>query len=345
MIKTQKQPFIIPVFIPHAGCPHQCVFCNQAAVTGVKRRIISPEHLRILIRGYLRYNEQQLKPVQIAYYGGNFLGLQNDDILMLLREADQFVKAGTVDSIRFSTRPDTVTRERLNIISRFPVSTVEIGVQSMNDAVLAASGRGHTASDTEKAAKHLKERGYRLGMQMMVALPGSDEDKDIASARSIASLSPDFVRIYPTAVLKDSLLARWHGDGKYEPLSLESCVTLVKKIYLLFREKNIPVIRMGLQASEDLDKGISLVAGPYHPAFGHLVFSEIFLDMASALLRKAGDIHTKSLILKVHPRSISKMRGLRNRNIEILKSEFHPDSVNVVADPSVGEEEVNADFV
>ncbi len=335
-----KKPFIIPVFIPHAGCRFQCAFCNQAAITGVKRRIISPEHLRILVNGYLRYNGQQRKPVQIAYYGGNFLGLQNDDILMLLREADQFVKAGTVDSIRFSTRPDTVTHERLDMVSSFPVSTVEIGVQSMDDGVLTAARRGHTAADTEKAAKYLKARGYTVGMQMMTALPGSDEDKDIDSARKIADLAPDFVRIYPTAVVKDSLLARWYDEGKYQPLSLEAAVTLVKKIYFLFREKGIPVIRMGLQASEDLDKGISLVAGPYHPAFGHLVFSEIFSDMASSLLREAGDIAHRTVSLRVNPRSISKMRGLRNRNIEILKSEFHPDSINVIADTSLGEEEV-----
>lgn len=345
MMKTQKQPFIIPVFIPHAGCPHQCVFCNQTAVTGVTRRIISPEHLRILVSSYLRYNGQQRKPVQIAYYGGNFLGLQDDDILMLLREADQFVKAGSVDSIRFSTRPDTVRSEQLKRVKNFPVSTVEIGVQSMDDSVLAASGRGHSAWDTEKAMECLKAEGYQTGLQMMVGLPGSDENKDMATAWKIADLSPDFVRIYPTVVLKDSLLARWHSEGKYQPLSLESCVTLVKKIYLLFREKNIPVIRMGLQAAEDLDKGISLVAGPYHPAFGHLVFSEIFLDMASALLRTAGNISHQKILLKVHPRSISKMRGLRNRNIEILTSAFQPDSIDVLADPCAGEEEVNAEFI
>ncbi len=155
----------------------------------------------------------------------------------MLNESAKFVESGKVGSIRFSTRPDTITNERLDILKEYPVSTIELGVQSMDDRVLTMAKRGHTSSDTVKAVAVLKERGYEIGLQMMVGLPGDDEATSLATGRRIADLAPDFVRIYPAVVLKNSLLAKWYKEGKYTPLSLEPCVTLVKKLHLLFLKK------------------------------------------------------------------------------------------------------------
>ncbi|QTA85751.1 elongator complex protein 3 [Desulfonema magnum] len=336
-MKPSEKPFVIPVFIPHVGCPHQCIFCNQTAVTNVKREIISPEHLRLLINGFLNYKGAHRKTVQIAFYGGNFLGINRKDMEMLLQEAAWFVHEGKADSIRFSTRPDTINDKRLDMIKDFPVATIEIGAQSMDNQVLRMAHRGHTATDTEKAAYLLRERNYELGIQMMTGLPGDDETKTLDTARGIAGLSPDFVRIYPTLVLEKSMLAQLYNSGKYSPMSLEECVTLVKKIYLLFREKKIPVIRMGLQVSEDLEKGAKILAGPYHPAFGHLVHSEIFLDMAVSSISDLGNGPYEAISIKVHPRNISEMRGLKNKNIEILKNRFQVNTIDIVPDASVSE--------
>ena len=339
------RPFIIPVFLPNFGCPHQCAFCNQPAITGIKHNTFPPEKLRFLIHEFLQFKDKNRSPVQIAFYGGNFLGLKEHYLKALLDASGQFVESGEVDGIRFSTRPDTITNERLDILKEYPVTTIELGVQSMDDQVLAMAKRGHTAGDTIKAVGLLKERGYTIGLQMMVGLPGDDEATSLATGRSIADLAPDCVRIYPTVVLKNSLLARWYKHGQYTPLSLEPCVTLVKKLYLLFDEKKIPVIRMGLQASKDFENEATILAGPYHPAFGHLVYSEIFLDMVKDHLRSNREFTQTAfdtLLIKVHPQSISKMRGLKNKNIEILKNTFPITSIAIIPDQSVA---INASSV
>jgi len=337
--ESKDRPFIIPIFLPHAGCPHQCVFCNQKAITGVRRNIPSPEALRAQISNFLNYNRKGKKTVQVAFYGGNFLGQPKKDIEYLLYEANKFISAGKVDSIRFSTRPDTVNNERLDMLNGLPVSTVELGVQSMDDQVLAMSKRGHTASDTERAIHRLKKRNYEIGLQLMVGLPGDDETRSLTTGRRIAEFSPDFVRIYPTLVLSNSQLAGWYKKGKYIPLSLEAGVAATKKLYLLFAHENIRVIRMGLQISTDLEKGTAILAGPYHPAFGHLVFSDIFLDRATSIL-KSEIIPTDTVSINVHPHSISKMQGLKNRNIEILKRNFYLKSIRIVPDVSLGENQL-----
>jgi histone acetyltransferase (RNA polymerase elongator complex component) len=328
---------IVPVFLPHAGCPHRCAFCNQAAVTQVSQPALSPERLQSKIVEFLNFNRKARHPVQIAFFGGNFLGLKENYIISLLDDAEKFVTAGKADSIRISTRPDTIHEERLSILKLYSVSTIEVGVQSMDDQVLATAKRGHTASDTERAVTLLKERNYQIGLQMMVGLPGDNETKSMATGRKIADLRPDFVRIYPTIVLSDSLLAQWYEEGKYSPLTLEACVTLVKNLYLLFKGEQIPVIRMGLQASEELENGATVLAGPYHPAFGHMVHSEIFLDMAISILESEKS-RNGGILIKVHPLSISKMRGLKNKNIETLKHRFQIQSLEVVPDSSLAED-------
>jgi len=334
---STPRPFIIPIFIPHAGCPHQCVFCNQVSITGAKNKMATPAGLRFQIREFLKYKKENRKPVQIAFFGGNFLGLKTEEIKSLLDSAVEFVSDGQVDGIRFSTRPDTINERSLEMIKDYPVSTVELGVQSMDDQVLVLAGRGHSASDTIRAVEQLKERHFRIGLQMMVGLPGDDETGALTTTQGIADLGPDFVRIYPTLVVRNSRLAGWYKSGNYAPLSLEEGVSLVKKIYLNFIKAGIDVIRMGLQASGDLEDGTIVLAGPYHPAFGHLVHCEIFLDMAIAEIESANSLK-ETLTIFVNPRSISKMRGLNNTNIKRLKEQFHFQSIEVVPDASFPED-------
>ena len=275
--------------------------------------------------------------MQIAFYGGNFLGMSEKHIRPLLAEAARFVEKGAVDSIRFSTRPDSIDPEHIDIFKDFPVSTVELGAQSLDDRVLAISRRGHTAMDTAKAVYLLKDHGYEVGIQIMVGLPGDDQEKLMKSAQRVAQLKPDVVRIYPTVVMTGSPLAKWYHSGQYEPLSLEECVTLVKQLYLLFKKKDIRVIRMGLQASEELLEGSSILAGPYHPAFGHLVHAEIFFDMAISALAST-EIGDNGIIIHVHPKSISKMRGLKNENIRKLQKRFRITAVDIIPDAAVAED-------
>jgi histone acetyltransferase (RNA polymerase elongator complex component) len=339
MRNNPPKPFIIPVFLPHAGCPHQCVFCNQVSITGAKQKALETDQFRHQILEFLKYKKSGRKPVQISFYGGNFLGLKIDEIIRLLDLAAEFTAQGQVDSIRFSTRPDTITAEPLNIISEYPVETVELGVQSMDDHVLALAERGHSAADTIQAVQRLKEHEYSIGLQMMVGLPGDNEARSLTTAEKIAAMQPDFVRIYPTLVVNKSKLARWYQNGTYAPLSLAEAVTRVKKLYMLFRECNIRVIRMGLQASEDLENDSTVLAGPYHPAFGHLVYSEVFFDAAQEALDSIKTL-SDTITISVNPGSVSKMRGLNNENIEKLKKRYQLKYIAVVPDASLAADEL-----
>jgi len=327
-------PFIIPVFLPHAGCPHQCVFCNQVSITGRRHDAIDPDQIRSHIHQFLQYKSKRLKPAQISFYGGNFLGLNPGDITGLLDLAADFIRQGQVESIRFSTRPDTITPETLSIVARYPVETIELGVQSMDDHVLAQTERGHCAADTVRAVEQLKAHQFNIGLQMMAGLPGDNEVRALTTAEKIAALEPDFVRIYPTVVVRNSKLARWYQEGRYTPLALDEAVTLTKRIYLLFKKHNLPVIRMGLQAAEDLEDDSTVLAGPYHPAFGHLVYSEVFFDAAREAIESLKTF-SDTITIVVNPRSISKMRGLNNTNIEKLKRQYDFKSVEVVPDPNL----------
>jgi len=326
--------FIIPVFIPHAGCPNQCIFCNQNTVTGEKKGIPSQEELNRIITEFLNYKGKNRGKVQIGFYGGNFLGLGIDRIEQLLCVAAKYVTNGLVDSIRFSTRPDTIDNNNLDFLKNFPVSTIELGVQSMDDSVLALARRGHSSSDTKNAVALLKKKSFNIGLQMMIGLPGDDESRSLYTANRISELSPDFVRIYPTVVLAGSPLAVLYKKGKYAPLSLEEGVSITKKVYLVFSAKKIKVIRMGLQATDDLREGTSILAGPYHPAFGHLVYSEIFLDNMIDVLQSES-VLPEEISIRVHPKSVSKLRGLKNGNIDKIKRLFDIKSVQVVPDPSL----------
>ncbi len=330
---AESRPFIVPVFLPHAGCPHQCAYCNQSSITGTHAMPASKDVHR-QIKNFLGYRRQQPQNIQIAFFGGNFLGIQTQTLQRLLADATEYVTAGHVSSIRFSTRPDTVNGQQLDLIKKFPVSTIELGVQSMNNSVLKCSNRGHTAEDSINAAQLLKNNEYEVGVQLMVGLPGDSAQRLGASAQAVARLKPDFVRIYPTVVLSGSPLAAWYQKGDYVPLSLAEAVSQVKDLYLLFKRQKIRVIRMGLQASEDLQNAPTILAGPYHPAFGHLVYSEIFLDMAIAAI-KSENLSGEVLCLHVHPHSVSKMRGLKNGNIKQLCQKFDLQTVDIVTDDSL----------
>lgn len=344
---AKRRPLIVPVFLPQQGCPHQCVFCNQTTITGVQPRHSLEKELRWQVQRFLNLQKRPPQRIQIALFGGNFLGLPRDDIIALLTRAADILKPYPDSGIRFSTRPDTITRERLALIHKFPVQTVEIGVQSMHDRVLACSNRGHSADDAIKAASLLKQHPYEMGVQMMTGLPGDSPPQTIESAQRIAALKPAFVRIYPTLVLKNSPLARQYQNGRYTPPSLEQSVGLVKQIWRLFNHHDIPVIRMGLQVSETLIRQGEILAGPFHPAFGHLVYESMFYDQAAGMIQTAlaDSLEAQTrLVVKVHPGDVSKLRGLNNRNILRLKKKLNLPHLKVKPDKGVERNCVGVEF-
>jgi len=316
------KPLVIPIFTPHLGCPHKCAFCNQSIITNEKISLPDAEKIQKEVDTYLKFKGKRGK-VQLAFFGGTFLGLDETYRTNLLATAQKLVQEKKIDSIRFSTRPDTITKKSLDSLKAYYVRTIELGVQSMDNRVLSFANRGHRAEDTEHASFLLKKYGFETGMQMMVGLPKDTDDTAMETAEHIAALSPAFVRIYPLIVLKGSLVHKWYRKGQYNPLSLSHCITLVKNIFHVFNKKNIPVIRMGLQASEFLQDKDSMAAGPWHPAFGHLVFSEMFFDKVEDCLEKVSIPPGQEAVLQVNPCFESRLRGNKNDNIKKLKR-LHP---------------------
>ena len=331
--------FVVPVFLPHAGCPHRCVFCNQNTLARPSSGRPPAQDWRAAAVDFLRFRGTRRTRSEIAFYGGTFLGLPGQRLRELLAEAAALVREHRLDGIRFSTRPDSVSEATLAIVADYPVATIELGVQSMSDAVLQESGRGHTAADTEQAVALLQRRGYRVGLQLMVGLPGDDDERLAETGRRIAALAPDFIRSYPTLVLAGSELEGRFRAGRYHPLSLERAVELSAGLYRLFRARRIPVARTGLQATRDLDPGGAVVAGPHHPAFGQLVQSACFRAALFAALRQA-PIAGASVRLLVHPRSLARLRGHRGETVERLKADFGWGRVAVGADESLPEDAV-----
>lgn len=250
-----------------------------------------------------------------------------------------YVARGVVRGLRFSTRPDTITSETLGLISGFPVSTIELGIQSMNDRVLDICRRGHTARDARRAMTLLRNKPYRVGLQMMVGLPGDTPEQALASGEAIAALDPDFVRIYPTLVLKDSPLARWHAQGRYTPMPLDHAVELVRNLLAIFLGKGIKVVRMGLQPTLDLNAGAGVAAGPFHPAFGELVYTALWRDALGRCLA-SHSLKGRSLGIQVHPSILSRVRGYENNNFKWISKEFKPNRVTIRTAPALASDMV-----
>jgi histone acetyltransferase (RNA polymerase elongator complex component) len=328
--RGRSRPLVIPIFLPHAGCPHRCVYCNQYAAGGGDTATPSDQALHGQIESYLACRNPRRDRVQIAFFGGNFLGLPEETVRRYLSVAVPYVRSGRVDGLRFSTRPDTLDRRRLRLIAPYPVQTVEVGAQSLCDEVLVAAGREHTAEDTVRAVGRLHAHGYEVGIQLMVGLPADDGTRSLATARRAVALRPHFVRIYPTLVLENTPLAKRYRRGVYRPLTLQAAVEQVASLYRCFAQAGIPVVRMGLQASADGRLESAVLAGPHHPAFGHLVLSEVFLGRAAAILSRGS--RSRGIRIYVHPRDVSRMRGQNNRNLELLKERFALAALAVKAD-------------
>jgi histone acetyltransferase (RNA polymerase elongator complex component) len=331
-------PLVIPIFIPHSGCPHQCVFCNQTAITGQKATLPDAARVAEIIETYLAHSVPRSR-VEVAFFGGNFLGLAPGQISDLLESVRPFLDTGVVHGIRFSTRPDTVTKDRLKQIGTFPVSLVELGVQSMDDQVLAQANRGHTRNDTCRAMDLLDSFHMNAGVQIMAGLPGDTREGVIQTAQVLADMHPKTARIYPALVLKNTLLARWYQNGTYQPLTLDQAVDISGRAYGVFNQAGVTVIRMGVHMS-DAQMG-SILAGPWHPAFGHLVFSRILYRKTIRKIQALGTtMLSGSIQLRIHPSEESRLRGDRNSNLHRMKKKFPGIDFRVWPDPAMAIDQV-----
>ena len=320
----------VALFVPHAGCPHRCSFCDQRAIAGTEERLTPDKVEAACLQAESRITLPG-RQAELAFFGGSFTALPKKEMCALLDAALPFVRRGVFRGIRLSTRPDCVDEGILAALAGRSVTAVELGAQSMDDAVLVQNGRGHTAADVERAAGLIRARGLSLGLQMMTGLPGSTPDTDRETAARLAALRPDTMRIYPTVALRGTPLDGMVRSGAYIPPTLEETVALCAELLLFFEEeRDIPVIRLGLHASQDLEQ--NRVAGPWHPAFRELCEGRIYRDRAASLLRECG-IPPGPVRLLVHPRALSAMIGQRRGNVVWFRERGY--RVEVEGDPAL----------
>lgn len=311
----------IPIFIPHLGCPHLCVFCNQRSISGAQT--FDPKAVDAQIQEALDSTCAD-DTAEIAYFGGSFTGIDKQLMCYLLDVAERYVQnpmAGKahVVGIRMSTRPDYISQEILQILSRYSVHTVELGVQSMDDGVLIASERGHSADCAESACRMLLDAGYDVVGQMMIGLPGSTVQKEVETARRLCALGVQAARIYPTVVFADTELCRQMQQGAYTPLSNQEAVIRSAAVLSVFEQHGVQVIRIGLCATDHLSDPTCAVAGANHPAMGELVRSELYYEKLRKLLAGAqAPVQT----VYIPARELSVAIGQHRHNLLRLQGEF-----------------------
>lgn len=324
-----KKQYIIPIFVPHLGCPNDCIFCNQKSISGQKKNMTKEEAKKI-IDNYLENIKNEETQVEIAFYGGSFTAIEKKLQEELLETAYEYIKNGKVESIRISTRPDCINKETLKRLKKYKVKTIELGVQSSNDYILKRANRGHTFEDVKKASKMIRWHGFKLGHQIMVGLPESTKIDEINTAKALIKLKPKMVRIYPVLVVKNTKLEKEYQEGQYEPLPLVQAVEVCKELVRMFADKKIKIIRIGLQNTEEISdpesKQSEVVAGPYHPAFRQLVESSMWYDSIVGKIKKL-NMKVKEVEVSVNPIDANNVIGHKKENILKLKDIYDVDLI------------------
>lgn len=308
---------IIPVFVPHLGCPNDCVFCNQRRISGAQEPA-GVENVKNAIESAAALPRNGAKR-QLAFYGGSFTAIPSCQQEALLGAAKEYLDRGEIDAIRLSTRPDAIDGAVLARLKRYGVETIELGAQSLCDEILLLSGRGHTAEDVVSASKQIKAAGFRLILQMMTGLPGDSVGRTVDTAKKIIALHPDGVRIYPTVIVRDTALYDLWQAGEYKEHTVADAVEYCAAIVPLFEAAGIPIIRLGLNPTDELSGGAA-AGGAYHPALGELVKSRLMLDKMRAVLN--GVPAGSRVTLGVNKSRVSQAVGQHRGNVSRLTAEF-----------------------
>jgi histone acetyltransferase (RNA polymerase elongator complex component) len=303
----------ISLFVPHMGCPHQCSFCNQKTISGSVKEL-TPEEVTGVLESAVAYGVDS-ENTEIAFFGGSFTAIEYEYMISLLEATVPFIKNGDFCGIRISTRPDAIDENILKTLKKYNVTSIELGAQSTDSDVLVINKRGHTHQHIIDASHLIKEYGFSLGLQMMTGLLGDTPEKSLKTCEDIIALKPDTVRIYPTITLEGTYLGELYKKGRYKPQTLEEAVELCGRLLKRFYENDIEVIRLGLHSGGNVEEGY--LAGPYHPAFGELCLSSLYLQIAREEIARS-DIRNKEITLFVNPTEISKMTGQKAINKKIL---------------------------
>ncbi len=327
-----RKHFTIPVFIPMEACPFHCIYCDQVKISGTQD-IPTVDEIKSIVEAHLTTMPSDAT-IEVGFFGGTFTGLPPVVQEKFLLAVQPFIDNGRIRSIRLSTRPDQIGEQILSLLKNYPVETIELGAQSMDDEVLRRSGRGHKAADTINAAKLIREQGFRLGLQMMIGLPGDNREKCLTTAREFVSMKAKDVRIYPTLVIRGTPLEKLFLKKTFQPLSLEKAVAVAADVTGVFADAGVNIIRMGLHPSEGLLNGDDLVAGPFHVSFRELVMTEIW---RRRLVQIPTADKKQLLLISVPPGQLNYAVGYRAANRKFLEKQH--GAVKFSMDPSLKNQE------
>lgn len=332
--------YIIPIFVPHEGCPHDCVFCNQNSITGSKNKI-NALYVRNTVENYLstiNMNKSEGAVIEISFFGGTFTGIDIELQRELLSAAYEYKKNKIINYIRLSTRPDYINREILDNLKEFEVDIIELGVQSFDKDVLKSSRRGHDSKTVEKACYLIKEYGFILGIQLMLGLPGDTFEKDMYSAEKTVELKPDIARIYPALVIKNTAMEVMYRKGEYTPYTLEECIEIGKRVYAMLVTNNIKVIRVGLQPTEEINDKCEVVAGPFHSSIRELIEGKLLNDMICSILRNE---ELGSVEIAINNKDISKLYAFKKKFFNETKKFLQGIKIDVKQDQELSRGTIN----
>lgn len=329
-----KSHYIIPIFVPNEGCPHNCVFCDQTTITGNEEKV-DGTFAKNIIERYLKTINRKSAAVEVSFFGGTFTAIDMNKQKELLKVAKEYKDMGLVDYIHLSTRPDYIDNVILDNLKDYDVDVIELGVQSLDRDVLIKSGRGHSKEDVIKASSLIKEYGFVLGHQIMLGLPGDSFEKDIATVKESIDMKPDIYRIYPALVIKNTPMEIMYKRGNYKPYSLYEAVNISKILYCMLESRGINIIRVGLQPTEEINVGAEIVAGPFHPAFRELVLGSIYNEI---LQRSIPKNYNDQIEIKINEKDISKLYADGKKFFNDTKHKLGLNKIKVIQDNSVNRE-------
>lgn len=335
-----RNPLIIPIFIPHQGCPHRCVFCRQETIAS-PGALGFKEVGRVLEKAVGGPGFDPLRNPEVAFYGGTFTGLPENRMAELLDAVRPYIDRGAIKSIRVSTRPDCIHEKHMEFLKRSGVSTVEIGAQSMDNRVLDLSKRGHSAEDTMRSVRVLKKYGFRVGIQLMPGLPGDSESLFLRTIDAVRDLHPDMARLYPTLVIRGTELESHYQEGRYRPLSLGEALTQCEEGCVRLEGDGIPVIRMGILNSQSLAEKGELIAGPWHASFGYLVRCRVYWRRLESSLPVRGE--AERIALRVPRRELPLIRGYRNEGVRRIEDRTGAKVTEIRPDDSLPRGEIRVE--
>lgn len=303
----------VALFVPDEGCPHRCSFCNQKTISGKTKRL-TVEDIDSAVKTALE--SADCNKGEIAFFGGSFTAIDREYMITLLERAKMYIDKGLFAGIRISTRPDCISREILDILKLYGVTSIELGCQSMSDEVLKLNNRGHSSDDVIESAKLIKDYGFEIGVQMMTGLYGDSRCTAIKTAERLIALKPDTARIYPTVVLENTELERLYRSGEYKPQTVDEAADICSELLLMFHNADIRVIRVGLHSGGNVEDGF--VAGAYHPAFREICESRIYLRKVFDEIERQ-NIKRGEITVTVGSSFVSMMSGQKKANTEKLR--------------------------